>query len=44
MDVTLLKKVEELTLYIIEQSKTLQAQQAQLKQMEKTIAELKADK
>lgn len=41
-DVVLLKKVEELTLYLIEQSKLLEEQAKQLKTLEKTIAELKA--
>lgn len=34
MDATLLKKIEELTLYVIEQNKKLEAQQLQIQQMQ----------
>lgn len=37
MDVTLLRKVEELTLYVIEQQKKLEAQQAQIEELKKGL-------
>ena len=37
----LLKKVEELTLYLIEQNKKLEAQQQQIDKQQKDIIELK---
>jgi hypothetical protein len=36
-DAALLKKIEELTLYVLEQQKTLEAQQTQIKRLEQSI-------
>jgi uncharacterized coiled-coil protein SlyX len=37
-----MEKIEELTLYVIDQNKTIQAQQATLTQQQKEINQLKA--
>ncbi|UOY08494.1 tail fiber protein [Muricauda sp. SCSIO 64092] len=41
MDMNLLKKIEELTLYLIEQNKQNQSQKARIEQLEKELAALK---
>ncbi|MCL6218464.1 tail fiber protein [Zunongwangia pacifica] len=43
MDAKLLQKIEELTLYLIEQNKQNQAQQAKIEQLEKELNALKND-
>jgi hypothetical protein len=41
MNMLLLKKVEELTLYLIEQHKSISAQCAEIKELKKTVSELR---
>jgi hypothetical protein len=43
MNLKLLQKVEELTLYLIEQNKQNQAQQSRIEQLEKKMSLLEAE-
>ena len=44
MDATLVKKIEEANLYIIQQQKEIDNQGKLIKQMQKELSELKAEK